>query len=147
MQNEYGAYLDDIIKFSELIQTLDINQLKRPDVISSLDSRKWFLKKTKLWFSDIPKDVVKLYKIYELLKLVENGVAVLRQRPRHGDFAPWHIFKLKKPLRNSDYQIRTMQGPCYGGTTSLFTLSKAPSLDFFQDDTFFTLLRAYPCSI
>ena len=95
ISNEFKKDLDDIIKFSELIQTLDINHLKRPDVISSLDSRKWFFKKTKLWFSDIPKDVVKLYKIYELLKLIENGVAVLRQRPRHGDFAPWHIFKLK----------------------------------------------------
>lgn len=95
ISHEFKKDLDDIIKFSELIQTLDINNLKRPDVISSLGPRERFLKKTKLWFGDIPRDVIKLYKIYELLKLVENGVAVLRQRPRHGDFAPWHIYKLK----------------------------------------------------
>lgn len=95
VQKELVESIDDIVEFSEVIQNLVIKNLRLPDIVSSYDHRKWFFEKTKFWFDDIPKYVVGSYKLHELLRLVESGVKKLGQRPRHGDFTPWHIFKLK----------------------------------------------------
>lgn len=85
-------YVPSIIKFSELIQSLNINL---PDEKNS-DYKKWFFHKTKSWFEDIPKDIVKKYQIFDLFKIVESNISILQKRPRHGDFTPWHMIKLKE---------------------------------------------------
>ncbi len=90
--------IDNIIEFSELIQNLKIKSLKRWDAISTSDFRKRFLLKVKTWLESLPADLVAACNIQDLLTIVENGVANLYERPRHGDFAPWHIFKLKSGL-------------------------------------------------
>lgn len=95
ISKDFVENIDNFIEFSEIIQTLTIGNLRRPDVISAKGYREWFVEKTKFWYGDIPEDIVKRYNLSELLSLVEIGVKKLGQRPRHGDFTPWHIFKLK----------------------------------------------------
>lgn len=83
--------LPAVIEFSELIQGLSIDQLSDEE---NPDHRKWFLKKTRSWYGDIPEDIRQKYQVMDLLKIVENGIPRLQKRPRHGDFTPWHIIKL-----------------------------------------------------
>ena len=51
-----------------------------------------FFDKTKLWYDDIPEDIAEKYQIYKLLNIVEKDD--LEIKPRHGDFAPWHIMEI-----------------------------------------------------
>lgn len=83
--------LPSVIEFSELIQELTLDQLSDQE---NSDHKMWFLKKTKSWYEDIPEDIRKRYKVMDLLKIVENGIARVQKRPRHGDFTPWHLINL-----------------------------------------------------
>lgn len=78
--------IEEIILFSELIQ-----QMPRGE---AGDFKQKFTDKVNKWFNDIPVDVRKKFRIDTLLKIMEEGVNELISRPRHGDFAPWHIIKL-----------------------------------------------------
>lgn len=86
------SYLPEIIDFSEFIQTLNIHNLSEAE---NINYQQWFINKAESWCNDIPNDIKEKYQIYELLSLVKNGASVLEKRPRHGDFTPWHLFKLK----------------------------------------------------
>lgn len=81
-----------IIKFSELIQGLNIANLSTE---KHSDYRKVFLEKVRAWYTDIPENIAEKYKIEDLLKIVEHDVSKLNMKPRHGDFTPWHLLKLK----------------------------------------------------
>ena len=74
--------IDKIIEFTKLIQTLKLSFTQ--DVS--------FFDKTKLWYDDIPEDIAEKYQIYKLLNIVEKDD--LEIKPRHGDFAPWHIMEI-----------------------------------------------------
>ena len=80
-----------IINFSELIQKLNIVELTSKE---NPDYRERFFEKTKSWYNDIPKDIIEKYQVVDLLKVVEHGISKLKMKPRHGDFTPWHLFKL-----------------------------------------------------
>lgn len=84
-------YIPSIIKFSELIQQLEIHLSDQED----LDYQKVFWEKTNSWYNDIPDNIKEKYRVGDLLKIVEEGVHILQKRARHGDFTPWHLFKLK----------------------------------------------------
>lgn len=84
--------MPSVIKFSELIQGLDIVNLSPHE---SADHRGWFLKKTEAWFNGIPKNTREQYKLNDLLQIVKNCVSTLKKKPRHGDFTPWHLIRLK----------------------------------------------------
>ena len=90
--NKLSNLLPFIIKFSELIQELNISKLSREEAI---DYREAFLTKTKSWYKDIPQYIKEKNKIGHLLKIVENGISQLQKKTRHGDFTPWHLMKLK----------------------------------------------------
>ena len=94
-------YLSYIIEFSELIQKLNISDLS---ISEDSDHIELFLMKTKAWYNDIPKDIKDKYKVYDLLKIVKEGVSNLQKKIRHGDFTPWHLIKL-----NSD-QLKLIDG-------------------------------------
>lgn len=89
----FQNFLPSVIEFSELIQRMNINQLSEEE---DSDHQKWFLNKTKSWYIDIPEKIRRKYKVMDLLKIVENGVSKLQENPRHGDFTPWHLFKLRE---------------------------------------------------
>lgn len=93
--------ISSVIKFSELIQKLDIANLKREE---NLDNRKYFFEKTKSWYKDIPGNIVEKYSIKDLLKIVEKGISDFQKKPHHGDFTPWHLIKL------SDGQLGLIDG-------------------------------------
>ncbi len=93
ISNNFTNSIEDIIRFSELIQILQIN-LKRPDIIDAGDHKKWFEQKTKDWLDAVPRDVVASYNLDSLFNVVKSGASSLAMRARHGDFTPWHIFKL-----------------------------------------------------
>lgn len=85
--------IQQIIELSELIQKMPV--IKFPtDRNRKADFRQKFIEKANKWFDDIPADVIKKFKINDLLKIVENGSHRLSARPRHGDFTPWHMVKL-----------------------------------------------------
>lgn len=81
-------YLPKIIELSELIQELDIANLSERE---NIDHQTFFMEKTNSWYNDIPSKVVEEFRIYELLKIVSDNYCILEQKPRHGDFTPWHI--------------------------------------------------------
>lgn len=83
--------IEGIIEFSELIQSLNLPHLFIED---NPDFRNSFSKKVDSWYKSIPASLKKEYKINILLELVKTGVSKLQRKPRHGDFTPWHIFKL-----------------------------------------------------
>lgn len=80
-----GKYILQIINLSELIQKL-------PGKQDEYKNR--FISKAKAWFDDIPIVIRQRYKIEKLLGVVETEPLGLLGKPRHGDFAPWHIIKL-----------------------------------------------------
>lgn len=88
------AQIDNIIELSELIQSMTSFEILRPEFQTDLDHQTWFVKKTKSWFEGIPNEVVDQYQVRTLLALVEHGALDLKEKPRHGDFTPWHIMRL-----------------------------------------------------
>ena len=54
-----------------------------------------FLNKAKSWLDEIPNDIQAKYDLEKLYKRVAKGVSDLKAKPRHGDFAPWHLVKLE----------------------------------------------------
>lgn len=84
--------LPKIIELSELIQTLNIKELSIED---RKDYGKRFFEKTKSWYDAVPKNIIKQYRVDEMLRIVENGYENLERKTRHGDFTPWHMIKLK----------------------------------------------------
>ncbi len=90
ISNTFIKFIPSVIRLSELIQNLDINLSGKENT----DHKERFFQKTKYWYKDIPKDVRYKYKIDQLLNIVENNVSILKKKPRHGDFTPWHLIKL-----------------------------------------------------
>ena len=82
--------IPDVTAFSQLIQEMDIKNTNQK--ISAWDI---FLDKTQSWLDGISKDVQKQYDLEKLYKRVAKGVLDLKAKPRHGDFAPWHLIKLE----------------------------------------------------
>jgi len=82
--------LPNVITFSQLIQELDI---KNPN--QKISTQDIFLDKTQSWLDDIPKYIQGQYDLEKLYKTVEKGILDLKAKPRHGDFAPWHLIKLE----------------------------------------------------
>ena len=82
--------IPDVTAFSQLIQEMDIKNTNQK--ISAWDI---FLDKTQSWLDGISKDVQKQYDLEKLYKRVAKGVSDLKAKPRHGDFAPWHLIKLE----------------------------------------------------
>jgi hypothetical protein len=86
--------IDRIISFSQLIESLKIKDLEPDEQFLNLDHNERFLIKARMWHEAIPNDVKKQYRVNELFKIVENSYKDLSKKPRHGDFTPWHMFKL-----------------------------------------------------
>ena len=82
--------IPEIIAYSELIQKLKIKTADK-----KINRQKIFLSKTKSWLLGIPYDVQNKYDLESLYKMVEGEVGNLKAKPRHGDFTPWHMIKLK----------------------------------------------------
>lgn len=103
-------YIPQIIELTEIIQEIKNFDLKRNDYIKSKDYIEWFINKTKLWFEGIPENVIHEQKISDLLNIVVNESSILERRPRHGDFAPWHIIKMKNGLGLTDAEHAISDG-------------------------------------
>lgn len=83
--------VDKIISFSEFIQSLSFKNLLFQE---PKNHQEWFIEKAAQWFHDIPPNIVRSYELRKILNLVIYNSSSLRLFPRHGDFAPWHIFLL-----------------------------------------------------
>ena len=81
-----------IIEFANFIQELNINNLQEQ---TKGNYQEWFLKKTHSWYQSIPGKVTAKHKLNGLLNIVNDNYLSLEKRPRHGDFVPWHLLKLK----------------------------------------------------
>lgn len=89
--------LDKVIDLAEIIQSLEID-LRRQDkdtYINTKNYKKWFLLKAISWFQNIPENIKQEFRVEELLKVLKSGYRSLNKKPRHGDFTPWHIMRLK----------------------------------------------------
>ncbi len=85
--------LDGIISFAEHIQSLPLN-IPINDAIQNSDHQEWFKLKTRSWLDSVPKDVSQKYGLDDLWKVVVNCAGSLSEKPRYGDFTPWHIMVL-----------------------------------------------------
>ncbi len=83
--------IPNIIEFSEIIQKLPITNISERE---DADYRNWFIIKTKTWLSSIPEKIKEMYNLHDLYNLVKKQAKYLQKKPRHGDFAPWHLIKL-----------------------------------------------------
>ncbi|MBI2314889.1 hypothetical protein HYU93_02420 [Candidatus Daviesbacteria bacterium] len=85
--------LTQIIELAENIQQL-------PDYTFAIaqyqdgDSKLRFINKANAWFDDIPINIRDKYNLQLLIKVAIKGIDKLFSKPRHGDFAPWHIMTL-----------------------------------------------------
>ncbi len=84
--------IDRIISLSEHIQSLPLD-IPVNDAIRNPNHQEWFRLKTKSWLDAVPKDAEE-YGLGELWELVNEGANRLSEKPRHGDFAPWHLIVL-----------------------------------------------------
>lgn len=91
--NHLTSYISKIIELAELIQKMPFVDFI--DEKSSEDYKTKFVNKTNSWFSDIPFNIQRKFKVEALLNIVEEGVNKLTCKPRHGDFTPWHMIDLK----------------------------------------------------
>lgn len=85
--------IDDIISLSEYIQNLPLN-ISINDAIQNPNYQEWFRLKTKSWFDTVPAEITQRYGVSDIWQVVANGAENLFEKPRHGDFAPWHIMVL-----------------------------------------------------
>ena len=95
LHKDYKESMVSVIEFSELIQNIKINELSEKD---SEEYKQWFLSKTESWYREIPDKILEKYKVNELLYIVKKGYLNLEKRPRHGDFTPWHLFRVKEEV-------------------------------------------------
>lgn len=87
-------YIDAIVEFSELIQNLPLD-IPSDDVIELENHQEWFVAKTKSWYENINEEITKQFELDKLMKSIEEGSRELKEKPRHGDFTPWHMITLK----------------------------------------------------
>ena len=80
------ANLDEVIRFSQSIQNLPLKNFNHGPT---------FLDKTRAHLQAVPRDIKNKYGLRGLMSIVEQGAPTLKQKPRHGDFTPWHLAKLK----------------------------------------------------
>jgi|Napbiome12C3dose_1001474.scaffolds.fasta_scaffold00024_72 hypothetical protein len=124
-------YLPQIIELSEVIQQLP--SVNFEDNVYEKDYKMRFLDKTHDWLRDIPVNVVKRFKVKSLMAIVEKGADRLSGKPRHGDFAPWHLIKLpNKRLALIDGEHALSEGVegydiCYF-IQRVFSVLKNPSI-------------------
>lgn len=97
-----AKYIPQIIELSEIIQKIDAPSLVGNLFVNGKTHTEWFVNKTKLWFDGIPQNIIHERKLDELLNIVENESSILKNRTRHGDFAPWHIIKMQNGLGLTD---------------------------------------------
>lgn len=81
-------YIPFIVDLSELIQKL-------PNIKFNNFQNTKFIDKVNNWFGDIPINIQNKFKIGSLLNIVERGIKDVSLVPRHGDFTPWHMIKIK----------------------------------------------------
>lgn len=79
-----------IIELSQLIQGLSFKGTKN----KATNHQQWFIAKAQSWYEAIPKPVIRRFPVKRLLSIVKNNASLLAQKPRHGDYAPWHLFDL-----------------------------------------------------
>lgn len=92
--NSLPQTLNQVIDFSELIQSLSLERLNPNEYFTEMNYKQRFLEKTKQWLEAIPQRIRQKYHIGQLLKVVEEGTPNLESKARHGDFTPWHIFNM-----------------------------------------------------
>ncbi len=92
LSDVFANSIPEIIEFSELIQSLNIQNLNSQD---DLNYSERFIKKSKSWYEGIPGKVREKYRVNVLLKIIENASLSLQRKTRHGDFTPWHLMRLK----------------------------------------------------
>ena len=86
--------IEKIISLSRLIESIKVDNLEYPVSKVEDNFRNYFIAKTKSWYKSIPLEIAKKFDVLSLLELVESDSIKLSKKPRHGDFAPWHIFRL-----------------------------------------------------
>ena len=89
---EYKKSINQIIELSELIQNLKIEALSENDNQNYLE---YFIEKVNAWHNEIPEEIKVKYQTNTLFNLIKNNYKNLEIKTRHGDFAPWHMIKLK----------------------------------------------------
>jgi hypothetical protein len=92
--NIISKHIENIIGFSEYIQGLPL-KIPNEDLIEAGTAQEWFVEKTKSWYEGISPQVTKDCSVNKLLEVVEDGAGYLSEKPRHGDFTPWHIMALE----------------------------------------------------
>ncbi len=95
--NNISKHLETVIDFSQNIQGLPLN-IPVNDAIQNPNAQAWFIAKTKTWLNSIPENIIKRYSVQKLFGFVSEGAAELDEKPRHGDFTPWHIILVKQGL-------------------------------------------------
>lgn len=95
--NIIEKHLNKIIDFSEYIQTLPL-EIPLNDMIEAENHQKWFVAKTRSWQDAISVEIKQKYNLEEFFKIVEEGSVDLAERPRHGDFTPWHLIAIENGL-------------------------------------------------
>lgn len=83
--------LNEIIELSEKIMSLKIPPLPADKYNPGKNHQEKFLNKVQSHLDSIAKDIKDRYQLNNLLYLIKVGISHLENRPRHGDFAPWHL--------------------------------------------------------
>ncbi len=93
--NDASFTFASMIRIIEAISNLRLSFLPLDLLMAQKTPQEFFLEKARGWFNGIPKEVRQQFKIKRLLKIAEEDQKNLKIKPRHGDFAPWHMMKLK----------------------------------------------------
>lgn len=92
-ENLIEQNIDGIISFAKHIQSLQLN-IPINDAIQNSNHQEWFRLKTKSWLDSIPQNVSQKYGLINLWRVIDEGARNLSEKPRHGDFTPWHLIVL-----------------------------------------------------
>ncbi len=85
----------NIIDFSEHIQSLALRLDHYDENAKNMVHGTWFIAKTQRWYEAVPELIRQTYELHELRTISPEQVNNLKDKPRHGDFAPWHFIKLE----------------------------------------------------
>ncbi len=93
LHQDFNLLIGQVVDFAEYIMSLTIMSVGKPDSVTGNTPQELFLNKTTSWFEAIEENIRNQNNIDSLLEIVKGGFTQLVEKPRHGDFTPWHILK------------------------------------------------------
>jgi hypothetical protein len=95
LDDSFQNLIPKLLDFADYVMSKEVLGVGKPDIVTGNTPQEWFVNKTKAWFEATPEAIRIENNVGSLLEIVTSGASGLVTKPRHGDYTPWHIMKLR----------------------------------------------------